>query len=216
MPYLATVVREQRQAFPHALLVDAGGWASGTRLADAFEGAPMVEIMNEMGYDGAAVARADLSFGAGALERLAGQARFPLLAANLATPGVRPFVEVARPGCRVGLIGLIDGGPHEEARRALLQSRLALENRVDLVIVLSHRGVEADRRLADEVPGLDCFIGVGAAPLERRGEVVLARSAARARALGSLQVEMKSDAKDPPSPDEFRTPFEAQPERRRR
>lgn len=208
MPYFATVVRQQRAAHPHALLLDAGGWASGTALSDAFEGAPMIEVMDELGYGAAAIGETDLEFGLDTLFARAEQARFPLLSANLVDPmrrrlpGIAPFALLETGGVKVGVIGLSCDACEKagktrviDPREALMESMFALRGgNPHVFVVLSHLGLDADRALAAATPGIHCIIGahgdaVSGSP-ERVGETVIARCAPRAQALGALTLTL--------------------------
>jgi 5'-nucleotidase/UDP-sugar diphosphatase len=102
----------------------------------------------------------------------------PILAANLDTSAepalagmTRPALEFRRGGMRVVVIGLItettpqvaSPGPRlrfadaeEATERAVAQ---ALASGPALVVVLSHRGIEADQRMAARVRGVDAIVG---------------------------------------------------------
>src|SRR5438477_5632209 len=79
---LATVVRQIKPD----LMLDAGAMFSGSLISDTFLGAPVIDVMNAIGYDAAAVAGNDFSFGMNALAARAREANFPLLSANADSP----------------------------------------------------------------------------------------------------------------------------------
>src|SRR5499427_10014997 len=79
---LATVVRQVKPD----LMLDAGGMLSGSLISDTFLGAPVIDVMNAIGYDAAAVAGNEFGFGINALAALAREANFPLLSANATSP----------------------------------------------------------------------------------------------------------------------------------
>src|SRR5215471_6480639 len=56
---LATVVRQMKPD----LMLDAGGMLSGSLISDTFLGAPVIDVMNAIGYDAAAVGSNEFSFG---------------------------------------------------------------------------------------------------------------------------------------------------------
>src|SRR5262249_25936812 len=64
---LATLVREIKPD----LMLDAGEMMSGTLISDLFLGAPIIQVMNGIGYDAAAVGATEFSFGIHALEERA-------------------------------------------------------------------------------------------------------------------------------------------------
>src|SRR6202163_2284756 len=79
---LATVVRQVKPD----LMLDAGGMFSGWLISDTFLGAPVIEVMNAIGYDAATVGSNEFSFGIRALKARAREANFPLLSANATSP----------------------------------------------------------------------------------------------------------------------------------
>src|ERR1051326_1851805 len=60
---LAAVVRQ----FKPDLMLDAGGMFSGSLISDTFLGAPVIDVMNSIGYDAATVGGNEFSFGMTAL-----------------------------------------------------------------------------------------------------------------------------------------------------
>src|SRR5947207_10294548 len=79
---LATVVRQVKPD----LMLDAGGMFAGSLISDTFLGAPVIDVMNAIGYDAAAVGSNEFSFGINALAARAREANFPLLSANATSP----------------------------------------------------------------------------------------------------------------------------------
>src|SRR2546428_7900925 len=79
---LATVVRQVKPD----LMLDAGGMFAGSLISDTFLGAPVIDVMNAIGYDAAAVGANEFSFGINALTARAREANFPLLSANAESP----------------------------------------------------------------------------------------------------------------------------------
>src|SRR5438128_3308645 len=79
---LATVVRQVKPD----LMLDAGGMFAGSLISDTFLGAPVIDVMNAIGYDAAAVGANEFSFGIHVLTARAREANFPLLSANAESP----------------------------------------------------------------------------------------------------------------------------------
>ncbi|MDH5214704.1 MAG: bifunctional metallophosphatase/5'-nucleotidase [Gammaproteobacteria bacterium] len=128
--YLANLRDARARDGGAVMLIDAGDMWQGTLESNIAEGAPVVAAYNALGYAAAAVGNHEFDFGPvgpevmpksidddprGALKARAGEANFPLLAANLideATgaavfwPNVKPSVVVAVAGIDVGIIGL--------------------------------------------------------------------------------------------------------------
>lgn len=124
---VATVVRRERAAGHAPILVDAGDFLQGTRLASyaierlgAGQPHPMAVAMNAVGFDAAVVGNHEFDFGLDVLRTFERQAAFPLVAANVAdqasggdafVPYVVRDVDVPLgPPVRVGIIGLAHPG----------------------------------------------------------------------------------------------------------
>jgi 2',3'-cyclic-nucleotide 2'-phosphodiesterase/3'-nucleotidase len=114
---VATIVRREREVDPDLLLLDAGDTIQGSPLvyahttaAGADEPHPMALVMRAMRYDAMAVGNHDFNFGLAVLDRFVGQARFPVLAANVrradGTPRFVPHVIRNVKQVRVAILGL--------------------------------------------------------------------------------------------------------------
>lgn len=95
---IADQVAEARRTAANSLLFDNGDFLLGDPLSDLMvrhplpHAHPVVEAMNALGYDAAALGNHEFNFGLPALARALTGARFPVLAANLsARKGRRPF-----------------------------------------------------------------------------------------------------------------------------
>ena len=128
--YVAAL-REARARDGGVLLVDGGDMWQGTLESNLNEGALMVEAYNALGYAAAAIGNHEFDFGPsgpaaipggpgddprGNLKLRAGEADFPLLAANLidestgevvAWDNVQPSTMVEVAGVRIGIVGLL-------------------------------------------------------------------------------------------------------------
>ena len=177
---VATVVKQARRETPDLLLLDSGDTIQGTPLT--FHHAkvnnkppdPMMSVMSAIGYDAMAVGNHEYEFGLDALNKARSEARFPWLSANTYKKGTtetyfQPFIVKAVNGVRIGIIGLTTPGmpslddperyyskidvrePVGEAKKwtAVLREK----ERVDLVIIAMHMGLEADLRTGEKFPG---------------------------------------------------------------
>lgn len=114
----AGMVRQWREAEAYTedasfLVLSGGDTWTGPAISTWFDGEPMIEVMNAMGYDGAAVGNHEFDFGIEGLRARENQAEFPFLAANLLDVETGELADVALPyvvqevgGVRVGIIGL--------------------------------------------------------------------------------------------------------------
>ena len=97
------------------LVLSGGDMWTGPAISTWFNGESMVEVMNAMGYRGAAVGNHEFDLGLENLQERAAQMNFPLLSANLrdkatgGTPerlGVLPYAVFDFNGIKIGLVGL--------------------------------------------------------------------------------------------------------------
>jgi 2',3'-cyclic-nucleotide 2'-phosphodiesterase (5'-nucleotidase family) len=96
------------------LALSGGDMWTGPAISTWFEGEGMVEVMNSMGYDAAAVGNHEFDFGLDALRARALESNFPLVSANLRTTegdlpaewGIEPYTIVDVAGVQVGILGL--------------------------------------------------------------------------------------------------------------
>jgi 2',3'-cyclic-nucleotide 2'-phosphodiesterase (5'-nucleotidase family) len=167
---LATVVQQVKPD----LMLDAGEMFSGALISDMFLGAPVIQVMNAIGYDVAAVSGSEFSYGIHALAARAREANFPLLSANAASPIAE--IEVAAifnaQGVRIGVIGLTSeelmrtGHPKNvkyvdvaDAVSTLQTVLPRIRDRVDCVILLTNVTRAEEQRLARAFPEIRLIIG---------------------------------------------------------
>ncbi len=175
---LWAAVDAARAADPDALLVDAGDQFQGSLFFTRYEGRVSAEFMNALRVDAMAVGNHEFDAGPVVLGAFADLVRFPLLLANAdvaAEPALanklRPWTVVTRNGTRIGIVGLAPantaelsspgkrvsfGDPVPAATRAVAALQAA---GVERVVLLSHSGYEADKRLAAGVDGIDVIVG---------------------------------------------------------
>lgn len=194
------------------LVLDAGDIWQGTFVSNQTQGAVMIEAMNLAGYDAAAVGNHDFDFGQEVLRARLAQAAFPFLAANIVEQvggqrpsWVQPYIIKTVNGVRVGIIGLANPGtayivkpanvlglrflPGSDAvGKYLPQVRIE----ADIVIVLSHQGVEDDHKLARALPGIDIIVGGHSHTLLRapevEGQTIIVQAGSNGKYLGQLSI----------------------------
>jgi 2',3'-cyclic-nucleotide 2'-phosphodiesterase (5'-nucleotidase family) len=159
------------------LTLDAGDAISGTPLSDIFNGYLDVEAMNRMHYDAMTLGIHDFDYGVDVLRKRMSEATFPVLSANIVIAKTgqvfsKPYVIIERDGMKFAIFGLTtmeindqvaDGNfrnltavdPIETARTLVPK----LRQQADMVIGLTHLGVNEDIHLASQVPGIDVIVG---------------------------------------------------------
>jgi 5'-nucleotidase/UDP-sugar diphosphatase len=164
------------------LVLDAGDVMTGTPIGEYFYhgaiGGALFEMMNEIGYDAWTIGNHDLDISQDNLRKLTEIARFPTVSANLTdSAGNFPFhnkqyLIVTKGGVRIGIIGLMSrdlfqltnrnnlrglkvASPFETAQTLI--DKIAPET--DLIIALTHEGLDDDSVLAVSTHGLNVIIG---------------------------------------------------------
>jgi len=180
---VSAVVERQRMEQPNTLFLDGGDCISGTPLSTVFQGRPIFEIMSAMGYDAAVVGNHEYDHGWQLIEEFRELATFPLLCANAKDPAGalladEEFAVFETGGVRIGVIGLITkdvptltqkscitqkscsaGCSFEDPIAAARRLVPKVRERADVVIVLSHCGVQVDAAIAGAVEGIDLIVG---------------------------------------------------------
>src|SRR5437763_8060886 len=201
---VATLIKEARQNDPDLLLVDSGDTIQGTPLEYIHNKKnntppdPMMLAMNALHFDSMTVGNHEYNFGLKVLEKARREAKFPWLSANTYEDGgggelkthYAPYIVKEVQGVRVGVLGLTTPGipnwenkPNYEGldfRETVSEAKkwvpiLRDKERVDVVVIAMHMGIEEDLRtgqlnpsnvpnenaaiaIARQVPGIDVIL----------------------------------------------------------
>lgn len=196
------------------LLVDAGDALAGSNTAFRLH-EPILDRMSRLGYQAMAMGNREFHYLRGVQHLRARQRTFPLLAANLVDlrggPAFwQPALELQVGGVRVGLLGAtpVQYPPGAFWERLFgfrflapedclppLAAELAARN--DLVLLLSHLGLAADRRLASRLSGVHLILGGHSHTLLTEPERVGRTQIVQAGSHGSFLGELRIDPGDP-------------------
>ena len=188
---VATLVKEARKNDPDLLLVDSGDTIQGTPL-EYFHNKrnntppdPMMLAMNALHYDSMTVGNHEYNFGLQVLNKARGEAQFPWLSANTYDTGTgtthyKPYIVKEVQGVRIGVLGLTTPGIpnwenkpnygglefHETVSEAQKWVPILREKeKVDVVIIAMHMGIEEDLRTGipspSQVPNENAAIAIG-------------------------------------------------------
>ena len=171
----ATIIKQARRENPNLLLLDSGDTIQGTPLVYYHNEKknqpidPMMLTMSALKYDAMAVGNHDYNFGLKVLEKARREAKFPWISANTYRKGTDqtfydPYIVRETSGVRVGILGLTTAGipywentenyaglefrePVSEAKKwvAVLREK----ERVDLLVIAMHMGLERDLRTGE-------------------------------------------------------------------
>jgi 2',3'-cyclic-nucleotide 2'-phosphodiesterase/3'-nucleotidase len=176
---IATLIKRIRKEQSNVLLIDSGDTIQGSPL-ESFHGRknnhppdPMMLAMNSLNYDAMAVGNHEYNFGLKVLEKARSEAKFPWLSANTYDKAkqqthYKPYIVKEVAGVRIGILGLTTPGvpnwdnppnyaglefhePLPEARKWV--PILRDQEKVDVVVIAMHMGLEEDLRTGDVSPG---------------------------------------------------------------
>jgi 2',3'-cyclic-nucleotide 2'-phosphodiesterase (5'-nucleotidase family) len=199
-------VRKQRPG--QVLLLDAGDNTLGTSLCVLFDGEPIYDLMNRLGYNVRTLGNHEFDYGVEKIARFRSFARFPVVCANAFHNGQLIADEATTVlnvnGLKVGVLGLTipfsQKDPtvefkdlHDTAARYLPDLRA----RSQILVALTHIGVENDRTLARDFPDLDFIIGGHShtemdKPVEE-GKTWIVQTGAYGKRVGQLDLEFDTE-----------------------
>lgn len=177
---LATVVKQVREqaGAGNVLLVDGGDSFSDNMLAKLTKGEANIILMNMLGYEFMSLGNHDFDFGPERTMELQKIARFPMRGANVTDSATNqpfigePYLVVKKNGLNLGLIAVgyrnthlttgkknVKGIKFSDSRDNIRRYIDILKGKADVIIVVSHEGLEHDKKLASENPDINIIIG---------------------------------------------------------
>jgi len=161
-------IKNLRQAFPNALLLDAGDFCD-QQMTTLNETKQIFSQMKALGYDAVTLGNNELALGATNLSALLQESKLTALASNNLLD-TKPYQVFRRGNLGIGVLGIgstVKASAKTEIEKAnLLAKQLRKEERVDYVIALSHFGYWhpdeqhlSDLQLAEVSSGIDLIIG---------------------------------------------------------
>ncbi|MFS0674354.1 bifunctional metallophosphatase/5'-nucleotidase [Ornithinibacillus sp. 179-J 7C1 HS] len=193
-PKVATFMKEARRKRENAnesyWLVDIGDHVDRVHpISEALKGKGNVSLLNELGYDLVTIGNNEgITFSHDDLFQLYDEADFQVVCANLQSlynqlpKWLYPSVEIKTiHGVRIGVIGLTAPfndyyellGWHVADQYEVLKNVMQeLNDKTDVVVLLSHLGISEDQEIARRFPDIDAIIGGHTHHLLRTGEEV--------------------------------------------
>ncbi len=190
MARLYTYIEQVRKENPNTFLVDAGDDIQGTILTDDLANKqpdqehPVLSAMNFMQYDAMTLGNHEFNWGVDTMKKILGQAKFPVLGANVLNKDGKPvtgngWTIVERGGVKVAVIGVCtpdipiwDGDKQgigettfEAANVAVKKAIAEIGGKADVIVVSAHMGVfaefdedggsDAAQKILDDNPEVD-------------------------------------------------------------
>ncbi len=179
---LAARINQLREEYgkDKILLIDAGDISQGTPVSNIFQGDPMTDYMNYIGYDCTTFGNHEFDWGQKALLRQVQRRKFPTVCANVietatgqVPTGVKPYIVVERAGMKIGIIGVatpstprmsfhknVEGLEFLDSVETINKYREELNKQgIKVIGVVSHNGYKEDLDIAKEVKGITFIIG---------------------------------------------------------
>jgi 2',3'-cyclic-nucleotide 2'-phosphodiesterase (5'-nucleotidase family) len=204
------------------LLLDAGDVYRGAPVGDFTHGDAVIDYFGRAGYDAIGVGNYDYAEGLDQLQRLVESSAMPWTNANIhvagtdTTPGfLVPHLVLERGGVKFGIFGLItsynnsriedsvvgDMDVADERDVARDQVALLREAGADVVVGLTHIGHKYEKRLAENVPGIDLIIGGRSntalrEPVETpKHHTIVCQAASRLSSVGFLDLAIDTETR---------------------
>ena len=175
----AAYVEKMRNEHENVLLFDAGDFLQGTPYFNMFKGEVEVEAMNMLKYDAVTLGNHEFDYGMDVLVNLVKKADFPIVCTNYdfseteIADIIKPYHIILKDGVKIGIVGAnIDpkglvASTHYEGMKFLLPTEtinktaemLRNDYKVDMVICLSHMGIQNELKLAENSRNIDIIIG---------------------------------------------------------
>lgn len=174
----ATFLDQFRKEHKNVLLFDCGDISQGTPYYNMFRGEVEVKLMKVMKYDAMTIGNHEFDFDVDNMERIFKMADFPVVCANYNLDAtvlkdvVKPYVILERFGLKIGVFGLgakpegliqankCEGVVYEDPIRVSNEVAAELKEKgCDLVVCLSHLGVQMDRNLVAKTRNIDVILG---------------------------------------------------------
>ncbi len=173
---VSTIVKAIRSERPDALFLDGGDTWHGSMTALKTDGQDMVNLMNALKPD-AMTSHWEFTYGIDRVNEIVDELPFPFLGANIFDnewdePAFEPYTIFERGGAKVAVIGqafpympIANPGwmfPNlsfgiREARIQEMVEEVKQEG-ADVVVLLSHNGFDVDRKVAQQVSGIDVIL----------------------------------------------------------
>ncbi|WP_379136099.1 bifunctional metallophosphatase/5'-nucleotidase [Paenibacillus sp. sgz500958] len=176
-PVAAVIQRERAAAQDQVLLVDIGDHMDRAAVeTEGTGGQANIDILNLTEYDAVTIGNNEgLTFSSEMLEAAFAGLHCPVVCCNFVdrSTGVPPVwmkthAIVVKDGIRIGITGAtvaftsfysLLGWDVQDPEDALREQCRELAPKVDILLVLSHLGLPADKQLAERIPGIHAILG---------------------------------------------------------
>jgi 5'-nucleotidase len=215
---LSFVVDSLRRVKSATLLIDAGDVMTGNPITEYMyggaEGGALFEMMNLIRYEAWTPGNHDFDISVANLRKLTKVAKFPTISANILDTlnqfpvNNKEYIIIEKNGLKIGIIGIMSDdfynlvNQNSSAGIKILSTietmkRLValLTPKTDLLIALTHQGVDEDSILAMKVPGLDLIVGGHSHTRlrhpKRVNDILIVQTGSNCESLGVLDLKVE-------------------------
>ncbi len=212
---IAGYLKQLRKEQKGVLALDCGDTFHGTYPAVASKGEVMVPVLNELGL-AAMTAHWEFAYGPEQFRKLTEMLNFPMLAINVydkATDNLvyKPYVVLEVNGVRVGVIGIacniVDKTMPPHFSKGIYFTlgnvelpgyiqKLRQEEKVDLIVLISHLGFPQNMKLLSEVEGVDICLSshthYRTPNAVKQGQTIVIESGCHGSFLGRLDLTIEN------------------------
>lgn len=174
---LMTLLKAERKASPHAITTFGGDLISPSLMSGLTKGTQMIELSNAIGIQVAVPGNHEFDFGPDVFAKRVAESKFPWLGTNVLGPdgkpaaGMKDVFTIKAGDYTVGFFGVLapetdvlsSPGPDihfadivDTAEKAV--KKLKAEG-ADIIVALTHLGIDDDRDLASSVAGINVILG---------------------------------------------------------
>ena len=174
---IATIFKNTLEENLDTLIFDCGDTIHGTYPVVKSKGMDLIPILNKLGFD-AMTAHWEFAYGPEHFRKLVKNLNYPMLAINCYYKSsnklvFKPYTVIEVKGLRIGVIGIaatiVDKVMPESFSKGIYFSlgkqelpfyieELRSEERVDLIVLISHLGLPQEMNLAQEISGIDVLL----------------------------------------------------------
>jgi 2',3'-cyclic-nucleotide 2'-phosphodiesterase (5'-nucleotidase family) len=220
MPALSGYLALYRQRFANSIYLDAGDLMTGNPICNieygGVKGGALLEMLRRIGVDAMSLGNHEFDQGPDHVRDFVTVSPFPILCANLRDKSTgrllaAPTRIFERGGERIGVIGLILNGLADVTARKNVEqfqvediTKIAqeqidrLDPLTDLIVLLTHNGVDEDRELASVIHNADVIVGGHSHTRldgpERVNGVLIVQAGSYCNNLGMLELTVAGDS----------------------
>ncbi|MEI7473155.1 MAG: bifunctional UDP-sugar hydrolase/5'-nucleotidase [bacterium] len=172
-----SIIKKIKSENKNVLVLDGGDIAQGSLYYSFYGPIPNIEYMNNAGYDASAVGNHEFDRGINDFQSSIKCAKFPFLASNLHFKKhkelnclIKDYLIKDVNGFKIGIIGVTTPefatktkAPDDtivlSPEKAINHSLKELKNKTDYNIVLSHMGIDEEKKIAAKLKNIDLIVG---------------------------------------------------------